>query len=338
MNTRHIGSARLTAGELLDGRYEIVGVLGQGGMGETYHARDRATGSEVVVKVPYASMIGDPSTYSRFQRELEIGKQLNHPGIQRFVAEGRLDDSVAPYVVFEFIEGQNFREFLAEHAPLDVPQTVEFGQQVADVLQYVHGRGVVHRDLKPENLLITPDGQLKLVDFGIALLRSARRLTFGHLSNEVGTPDYMAPEQVQGERGDARTDVYALGVMLYEMLTGQVPFKGDSPLAVMGQRVTTPAPLVRSVRRDAPPSLEAVVYKALRRDPNDRYATMADLRYDLQHLDAVEIPKYAADEQPKRGVPQTVLWLLIALLILVALVLIGMLAEVLHRTQMGVSP
>ena len=148
----------------------------------------------------------------------------------------------------------------------------------------------------------------------------------------------MAPEQVQGERGDARTDVYALGVMLYEMLTGEVPFQGDSPLAVMSQRVTTPAPLVRSVRREVPPPLEAVVYRALRRDPDYRYASMADLRHDVEHLDDVEIPNYGAEERPKRGVPQAVLWAGIAILILVGLVLIGVLAQVLHSTQAGVSP
>src|SRR5689334_6017052 len=151
MSTRHIGSARLTPGDLLDGRYAILDLLGQGGMGETYKARDQLTGSLVVVKVPYANMIGDPSTYSRFQRELDIGRRLDHPGIQRFVSDGRLEDSVAPYVVFEFIDGQNFREYLAQHAPLEIPQAIELGSQVADVLQYVHGHGVVHRDLKPEN-------------------------------------------------------------------------------------------------------------------------------------------------------------------------------------------
>jgi serine/threonine-protein kinase len=323
----------LTAGDMLDGRYDILEVLGRGGMGETYQARDRLTDHLVVVKVPYANMIGDPATYSRFQRELDIGKRLDHPGIQRFVAEGRLQGNVAPYVVFEFIDGKNFREFLAERAPLEIPLAMDLARQLADVLQYVHEHGVVHRDLKPENLLITSDGQLKLVDFGIALLRGARRLTFGHLSSEVGTPDYMAPEQVQGERGDARTDVYALGVMLYEMLIGEVPFQGDSPLAVMGQRVTTTAPRVRSRRPEVPPALEAVVYRALRRDPEDRYPSMAAVSNDLQHLELVEIPEYEAVEPPRRGIPQAVWWTAIALLVLLSMVVIGVLAEVFHRAQ-----
>jgi serine/threonine-protein kinase len=335
VSARHFGTARLSAGDTLDGRYEVIDVLGQGGMGEAYQARDGSTGHLVVVKVPYASMIGDPSTYSRFQRELDIGRRLDHPGIQRFVAEGRLDDSVAPYVVFEYIDGQNFRAYLAQHAPLDIPLAIDLATQLADVLQYVHEHGVVHRDLKPENLLITSDGQLKLVDFGIALLRGARRLTFGHLSSEVGTPDYMAPEQVQGERGDARTDVYALGVMMYEMLTGEVPFQGDSPLAVMSQRVTTPAPLLRSVRRDVPPSLEAVVYRTLRREPDERYPSMAALRHDLQHLEQVETPQYTDQNRQRRALPQAVLWTVIVVLLLGGLVALGVLAQLLHRAQVS---
>jgi serine/threonine-protein kinase len=326
---------RFAPGQTLNDRYEILQTLGQGGMGEAYKARDRKTGQTVVVKIPYASMIGDPSTYSRYQRELDIGKRLDHPGIQRFLADGRLDDSVAPYLVFEFIDGQNFREFLANRAPLDVDLVVDLAAQLADVLQYVHAHDVVHRDLKPENLLITPDGKLKLVDFGIALLRGARRLTFSRLSSEVGTPDYMAPEQVQGERGDARTDVYALGIILYEMLTGEVPFQGDSPLAVMSQRVTTPAPLVGSVRGDVPPGLEAVVFRALRREPHERYPSMAALKHDLEHLDQVEIPRYATLDTRRRGIPQRFVSAVIILAVFVGLIVIGIAAELAHRAQVG---
>jgi serine/threonine-protein kinase len=335
VSTRQIGGMRFAPGQTLNDRYEILQTLGQGGMGEAYKARDRKTGQIVVVKIPYASMIGDPSTYSRYQRELDIGKRLDHPGIQRFLADGRLDDSVAPYLVFEFIDGQNFREFLASRAPLDVALAVDLAVQLADVLRYVHEHDVVHRDLKPENLLITPDGKLKLVDFGIALLRGARRLTFSRLSSEVGTPDYMAPEQVQGERGDARTDVYALGIILYEMLTGEVPFQGDSPLAVMSQRVTTSAPLVSSVRRDVPPGLEAVVFRALRREPHERYPSMAALKHDLQHLDEVEIPRYATLDTRRRGIPQRFVGALIILAVFVGLVVVGILAELAHRAQGG---
>lgn len=339
MNARPGGSTRYAAGQTLNDRYEVLETLGQGGMGETYKARDCTNGQLVVLKVPYASMIGDPATFSRWERELAIGKRLDHPGIQRMFGAGRVDGSVAPYVVFEYIEGQSLRDYLAARAPLDPATAVDLTAQLADVLEHVHAHGVIHRDLKPENVLVTPDGRLKLVDFGIALLRGARRLTFQRLSSEVGTPDYMAPEQVQGERGDARTDVYALGVILYEMLTGEVPYQGDSPLAVMGQRVTTDAPLLRKGRRDVPPALEAIVYRALQRDPERRYPSMAALRHDLEHLDEVEIPTYAVADPPRhQRLLQQALPVFVILAVLIGLVLVGVLAQMAHRAQMGGAP
>jgi serine/threonine-protein kinase len=331
-------SARYAAGQTLNARYDILESLGSGGMGETYKARDRSTGQLVVLKVPYASMIGDPATYSRYQRELAIGQRLDHPGIQHLLGAGQVDGGVAPYVVFEYVDGQSLRDYLAARAPLETETAVRLTAQLADVLQYVHAHGVVHRDLKPENVLVTPDGRVKLVDFGIALLRGARRLTFQRLSSEVGTPDYMAPEQVQGERGDARTDVYALGVILYEMLTGEVPYQGDSPLAVMSQRVTRDAPLLRHARKDVPPALEAIVYRALQREPEHRYPSMAALRHDLEHLDEVEIPSYAVPE-PRRGpLPSGLVSALVVLAVLAALALLGIVAELAHRAQVGGTP
>jgi serine/threonine protein kinase len=193
---------------------------------------------------------------------------------------------------------------------------------------------VVHRDLKPENILIEHDGTVKLVDFGIALLRGARRLTFRRLTTGFGTPDYMAPEQVQGDRGDARTDVYAVGVMLYEMLTGEVPYQGDSPLAVMSQRVTTDAPLLRTRRPDLPPSLEAVVWRALRRDPSERYASMADLRHDLEHLDQVSIPEYPTSTGGRSFISREQVvnvGVVVAAFVLIAA--LGIAAELVHRSQ-----
>jgi eukaryotic-like serine/threonine-protein kinase len=328
-----LGATRYSPGATVNDRYEILATLGQGGMGEAYKARDRATGQIVVVKVPYASSIGDPATYSRYERELDIGKRLDHPGIQRLLDSGRLDKGVAPYVVFEYIEGQPMRDYLRAHAPLDAAAAIDFAIQLADELEYVHAHGVVHRDLKPENVLITPDGKAKLVDFGIALLQGARRLTFQRLSSEVGTPDYMAPEQVQGERGDARTDVYALGVMLYEMLTGEVPYHGDSPLAIMSQHVTTDAPLLRARRRDVLPALEAIVYRALQRDPAQRYPNMASFKHDLQHLDEVAIPTYAPGRSRRRLLPERATPVLLIVIVLACLVLLGVLAEFVHRAQ-----
>jgi eukaryotic-like serine/threonine-protein kinase len=330
----HVGSMRYEAGQTVQGKYDILEPLGQGGMNDAYKARERETGRLVVLKIPFSSLIGDPATFSRYQRELEIGKRLHHPNIQRLLADGRLDGGVSPYLVLEFVDGILLRKYLREHAPLPVDEAIGIAVQLADALQYCHEQGVVHRDLKPENILIEADGTVKLVDFGIALLQGARRLTFRRLSTGFGTPDYMAPEQVQGDRGDARTDVYAVGVMLFEMLTGEVPYQGDSPLAVMSQRVTTDAPLLRTKRPGLPAALEAIVWRALRREPAERYPSMADLRHDLEHLDTVAIPEY-----PAQGTGQSIMSrekmvnTAIVVAVLVCLAVLGIVAEALHRAQ-----
>ena len=334
MSPAHVGTMRFQVGEIVNGRYEILESLGQGGMNDAFKARDRVTGRLVVLKVPFMSLIGDPATYSRYERELEIGKRLRHPNIQSLVDAGRLNGGSAPYLALEFVDGTLLREYLRERGQLPLDEAIRITVELADALQYCHEQGVVHRDLKPENILIEHDGTVKLVDFGIALLQGARRLTFRRLSTNVGTPDYMAPEQVQGERGDARTDVYALGVMLYEMLTGEVPYQGDSPLAVMSQRVTTDAPLLRRKRPDLPPQIEAVVWRALRREPSDRYPSMAALRDDLLHLDAVQIPDYSSSmgRQPRiaRG---HVVNAAIVVGVLMLLAAIGVIAQLAHSAK-----
>lgn len=335
MSTGRVGSMRYEAGQTVNDKYDILESLGQGGMNDAYKARDRASGRLVVLKIPFTSLIGDPATYSRYQRELEIGKRLHHPNIQELLDEGRLDGGVAPYLVLEYVDGTLLREYLRAHAPLPVDEAVNITVQLADALQYCHQHGVVHRDLKPENILIEPEGTVKLVDFGIALLQGARRLTFRRLTSGFGTPDYMAPEQVQGDRGDARTDVYAVGVMLYEMLTGDVPYHGDSPLAVMSQRVTTDAPLLSSKRSDLPPQLEAVVWRALRREPAERYASMTDLRHDLTHLDEVKIPEYPAASGRAVVSREHMLNAGVVIAALVLLAVLGMVAELVHRAQVA---
>jgi len=324
-------------GQVIDGRFEVLGSLGHGGMSDTYKARDVNTGEVVVIKIPYPSLMGDPATFSRYERELEIGKRLVHPNIQHLLASGHLNGGIAPYMALEYVEGELLRTYMAERGPLPVPEALRITCQLADALQYCHEHGVVHRDLKPENVLIMGDGTVKLVDFGIALLQGARRVTFGQLSNTVGTPDYMAPEQVRGDRGDVRTDVYAVGVMLYEMLAGDVPFHGDNPLAVMSQRVTSEPPPLRRIRPDVPPALEAVVLRAMQRDPVARYQTMAELRHDLEHLDEVDIEAVHALSlyKPVGPMPSTRAVLAIIGALFAALVVLGVVAELLHRSGVG---
>ena len=322
-------------GQIVDGRYRIVERLGVGGMGATYRAIDEETGRTVVVKIPSLALIGDPGTFSRYQRELEIGKRLEHPGVQRLLASGQLPGG-APYMVLEFVPGETMRSYLATHAPLPIDEAIRHALAIAETLQYCHERGVVHRDLKPENIYVTPDGRTVVGDFGIALLQGARRLTFRRLTNAVGTPDYMAPEQVSGERGDARTDVYAVGVLLYEMLTGKVPFRGDNALAVMGQRLTTDPPSVRTLRPEVSPELDASVRRALARDREARYPSMAALREDLLHPERVEVrlaPPMSAPLPQLGDLPSPRTAALIIGAVFGALLAIGILAQLLHQAQ-----
>lgn len=321
---------RLAPGQAV-GRYDVVDLLGEGGMSESYRAKDRQTGQTVVLKIPLANIIGDPATYGRYERETEIGRKLVHPNIQRLLDTGHLDDSVAPYIVWEYVEGEPLRTYLTQHAPLGVNEAVDLAEQLASALDACHTRGIVHRDMKPENVLITPEHQLKLLDFGIALLQGARRLTWSRLSNTVGTPDYMAPEQIRGERGDRRTDIYALGMMLFEMLAGKVPYEGDNALSIMNQHVNQEAPRVRSRRGDVPVQLDAVVAKAIRRDPSERYQSMADLLHDLGHWKDIDTAAYDwVDAPPVGPMPGPLKTIGLVIAVFAGLAIIGILAQLAH--------
>jgi serine/threonine-protein kinase len=325
---------RHAVGEQVAGRYQICALLAEGGMAEVYRAVDISTGREVVLKVPHSAIAGDLAAFNRYRREVDIATRLDHPGLQRLLSEPN-----APFMVFEYIEGESLRAYLKSHGPLPIDEVVGIGRQLADTLDYVHGQGVVHRDLKPDNIIIGPDGRITLTDFGIALQLASRRLTFSHLTNAVGTPDYMAPEQVRGERGDARIDVYALGVVLYELLTGVVPYPTGDALEAMRRKVETDPPLVRRNRPDVPLALEAILYRALRRRPTQRYASMADMAHDLQRLDQVVLPdKYERDEPPPAPPGDLPPWRTTVPILAVVfglLLLVGVAAQLLHR---GAAP
>ena len=324
---------KLAIGQRLDG-YQIDGPLAVGGMSEAYLARSDNGGGRVVIKLPHQYLIGDPTTFSRFEREVEIGRRLVHPNIQRVLGSGRVPGGIAPYLVMEYVEGESFREYLDKHKPLSIEQSVDFAHQIGNALSFCHENGVVHRDLKPENILVSSSGTLMLMDFGIALLQGARRVTWGSLSAPVGTPDYMAPEQVRGERGDERTDVYALGVILYEMLAGTVPFQGDNALAIMSQRVSRDAPPISQTRPDLPPWLVAVVARAIARDPASRYQSMAALVHDLDHPEDVDltVPVVDADFRLNNLPAAWVTWLVVGSVVLV-LILIGIAAQMAHQAH-----
>jgi eukaryotic-like serine/threonine-protein kinase len=298
-------------GAELDG-FKIKEVIGRGAFSDVYLVED-PRGREVVLKLPHDTIIGDTQTFDRFRREMAIAKKLDHPGIQHSYDLGA--HRSRPYLVMEYVEGETLRDLLNREGKLPVTKAIDFAEQLADAMAYAHSQGVYHRDLKPENILLTPDGRLVVTDFGIALLSGARRLTWRWLTSAVGTPDYMAPEQIQGKRGDARTDIYAIGIMLFEMLTGRVPWEGDNPLAVMQQHLAAPVPELRSINRDVPPPLAAVVRKALRKNPDERYQDSGELLEDLRHWQDLDLSQFVfTPEAPMKQETERGLWLVIAAL------------------------
>ncbi len=281
-----IPNMSLQIGDQFD-RFQVQGHLAQGGMNEIYRAYDLVNRCEVVLKLPDSSMIGDPAQYERFQREMEVVRTLNHPAILRGLDAGRYNR--IPYLVTEFVQGASLRKIIETGAPMPVQDAVRLVIKIADGMAYCHENDVIHRDLKPENILVTSEGQPVIMDFGLALTKGSHRVTYSNLSATMGTPDYMAPEQVDGQRGDARTDIYALGTVLFEMLAGRVPFTGDSQLAIMAQHVQGTAPRLDRLQPSVPAPIAAVVARCLRRNPNERYATMRELVAALEHPETADL-------------------------------------------------
>jgi serine/threonine-protein kinase len=255
-------------------------------MGDIYRAYDVLSGRDVALKIPDKMMIGDPAQFERFQRELEAMRTLNHPALQHGIESGQYNRT--PYLVTELIEGRSLRDILKEQAPLPTDRALSLTKKIADGMAYCHEHDVIHRDLKPENILISNDDQPVILDFGLALTKGARRVTYANFSGTAGTPDYMAPEQIEGQRGDQRTDIYALGTMIYEMLAGVVPFAGEDQMKVMAAHLNGAIPRLDKVKPGISPQIATVVAKAMQRDPQQRYPTMRALIADLDHLDSVD--------------------------------------------------
>jgi eukaryotic-like serine/threonine-protein kinase len=327
----------LLPGQVLD-QYQVIDVLARSGMASLYRARDLDDGRTVVLKVPYPQYESDIVFHQRFRREEEIGLKLDHPSIIKVY---RPRNKSRVYLALEYVEGETLRVRLERERDLrgtprlPVSTAVELASAVADAVTYLHQHGIVHRDLKPENIMITPTGGIKIMDFGIALDRSARRVTWGvGLSQVTGTPDYMAPEQIQGRRGDERADVYSMGVILYEMLVGAPPFAATNLYAAIQDKMHLQPTPPRQVRPEIPAGLEEVVLRALARDPAGRPAGAAQFREWLQHPE--HMPRGAPTPPPKAtfgALPEWVRAVAWASFILAGSALLGWaLSQIVHRS------
>ena len=297
---------------LLGGRYEIGRVLGSGGMAEVFCGRDTRLTRDVAVKVLRADLARDPSFQTRFRREAQAAASLNHPAIVAVYDTGEETSGGAtiPYIVMEYVEGRTLRDVLQAVGKFSAEQALETTADVCAALEFSHRAGIIHRDIKPGNVMVTSEGVVKVMDFGIARAITGSSVTMTQTAAVIGTASYLSPEQARGEHVDARSDVYSTGVLLYELLTGLPPFRGDSPVSVAYQHVKEEAPPPSVLAPGLLPSVDAIVMKALAKNVNNRYQSAAEFRDDLLRAAAgrpvVATPLLAQEPPTTVAAPTTV--------------------------------
>jgi serine/threonine-protein kinase len=289
-------------GMVIGRRYKIIKALGHGGFAGTYLAEDLKEDKKVAIKLPDLNQLGDPAVYERFKRELSIGKLLQHPDLTVAIdsSEGN-----PPFLVFEYLEGETLSKLLDSEQLFSVDETVEMVANLLDALNYCHQKGVYHRDIKPENIMVGSDGHLKIIDFGIAVMGNSQRVTWRGFSGLVGTPEYMSPEQIKGERGNDKSDIYAVGCLLYHMIAGFPPYTGDNPMTTMYQHMTSSPKPLTEIKPKIDPAIWACVCRAMRRRKEERYATAHEMAEDLRHLDKVDLKYIELPDPPMVAVTQS---------------------------------
>lgn len=279
-------TSMLEAGDQIDS-YRIDEVLSQSRTSRVLRATNLKDGQTVALKVPDAEMETDPYLLERFRRAAEIGEKLGHHGVMRVFSEV---ERTRVYMVMEWCDGKTLTQ-LMKSGRIPPDRAIHIVTAVLDALQYLHDNGVVHRSLTPECIMVADNGTIKLIDFGRALDAASRRLTYTNLAEELGTVDYVSPEQVAGRRCDGRADTFSMGVILYQMLTGKLPFTGSTPAELMRTRLVNPPIPPQVAMPSISPHLQEVLYRALEKEPRNRYARAHDFAHDLRHLDQVGIEK-----------------------------------------------
>jgi serine/threonine-protein kinase len=335
MTSQQLLGSRYRTDSIVAGRYEVRSALGQGGMAEVYSAFDRTLGRMVALKVLRDALAADPRAVARFRREARAVAALTHPNIVAIYDVGM--DGPTPFMVTELVAGEPLSTVIWREAPLAVDRAVNIGLAVAEALAFAHDSGIVHRDVKPANVMVTASGHVKVLDFGIARAAHWTPLTEG--GSLQGTAEYVSPEQARGLYLDGRSDVYSLGVVLYEMLAGLPPFRGDTDVAVAFQHLEQQPPPLRLARPDTPAAVEAIVTRCLAKKPRDRYQDAATLARDLRKIGAPapasipapvarrpvepETPPLPAEAGPSRELrtiartrKRTKLWALVAVMVL----------------------
>ncbi|HEX6664196.1 MAG TPA: protein kinase, partial [Gaiellaceae bacterium] len=264
---------------LFDGRYRIVRKLGTGGMANVYLAEDEVLGRRVAIKILDDRHAGDDQFVERFRREAKNAAGLSHPNIVSIYDRGEAEGTY--YIAMEYLDGRSLKELIVARGPAPIHLAIDYARQILAAIRFAHRHGIVHRDIKPHNVLVDGEGRLKVTDFGIARAGASQMTEAGSI---IGTAQYLSPEQARGGAVDRRSDLYSVGVVLYELLTGEVPFGGDTAVEIAMKHLSaTPEP-PSAKRPDVPHALDMVVLRALAKDPADRYASAEEMDADLDRV------------------------------------------------------
>src|SRR5699024_7624896 len=262
-------------GHLLNERYRIKRRIGGGGMANVYLGYDLILERNVAIKVLRMEFVNDPEFVERFDREAQAATSLSHPNIVSIYDVGEEDDIL--YIVMEYIDGLTLKEYVMQHGPLSVEIAVDIMEQLTSAIQHAHENGLIHRDIKPQNVLIDHHGTVKVTDFGIAIALSATALT--QTNSVLGSVHYLSPEQARGGKATKKSDIYSLGIVFYELVTGQMPFSGQSPVSIALKHLQNDTPSVRQINPAIPQSVENIILKATTKDPFNRYQSVAEMEH-----------------------------------------------------------